>query len=119
MYIEKHQKIYTKKCAENAKRSWIIPQYLTLHWSGKLLPKPEDRYQLEEQVVVAIIHQTEMKTLGVPSNQPSIKQALGSTIASKTLNLLKEWNCQRSLVAMTFKYWSYLYCMHFHTASNW
>ena len=45
-----------------------------------------------------------MKTLDVPLYQPGIEQALGSTLASKTLSLLTEWNCQESLEAMTVTY---------------
>ena len=66
------------------------------------MPQLKDKYQMEEQVVLLVSNQTEMKMVGVPSYQLGIKQALGSAIASKTLSLLKECNCQESLMAMTF-----------------
>jgi hypothetical protein len=101
-YAEKHRKIVNKDTVEHVKESWQMPKLSTLHWDSKLMSKLDNNDQQDERLVIAISTQDDMKVLGVLSYEPKTDQDTGSIVAGKTLELLEEWGCQESVVAMTF-----------------
>ena len=52
--------------ASTAQKSWIAPQYATVHWDSKLMSNP-NKHVLEERLVVAVGDNKSVSILGVPA----------------------------------------------------
>ena len=56
----------------------------------------------EKHLTVAIGDENEIKFLGVSGYQSGANRRSGEIITEKTIELLKVWNCQQSVILMVF-----------------
>ena len=56
----------------------------------------------EKHLTVAIGDENKIKFLGVPGYQSGANRRSGEIITEKTIELLKVWNCQQSVILMVF-----------------
>ncbi|KAK6185088.1 hypothetical protein SNE40_007402 [Patella caerulea] len=99
-FTDKHRRLANITTATSARQSWDDPPYLSLHWDSKLLEKLNDKYSLEERLTVAVGTQDEVKLLAVPKYQPGTDENTGEIIMRKTAELVKLWNCGKSIINM-------------------
>jgi hypothetical protein len=82
-------------------KRWVPPQFASVHWDSKLMKNPET-HVLEERLTVSVGDKNETKLLGVPAYLPGSYKKAGDKIAEATVKLLQDWNCEQSVVNMTF-----------------
>ena len=61
-----------------------------------------DKNVNEERLTVAVGDVNEIKLLGVPAYKPGTDRRSGDIITEKSMELLKLWDCQNSIVSMVF-----------------
>jgi hypothetical protein len=74
----------------------------------------------EERLTVTERDATQLKLLGVSSYSKAMNPSRGEVIAELTMKFMKKWNCNDSIVNMTFettspKYWQPNCSLYFHT----
>jgi len=91
-----------EKIAAGIREEWTPPTYASLHWDSKLMGTLSNKNVNEERLTVAIGDVTQIKLLGVPAYRSGTNRRSGEIITEKTMELLKIWNCQQSVVSMVF-----------------
>lgn len=92
----------TENIATTVREQWKAPGYASLHWDSKLMGSLTDKNVNEERLTVAVGDVNDMKLLGVPAFKPGTDRRTGDIITEKTMELLKLWDCQKSIVSMVF-----------------
>ena len=87
--------------AQTIREEWRPPASATLHWDSKLMPSL-DNHRREERLTVVVGDNDDLKLLGTPSYQPGGSISAGEQIASRTVELLNQWNCADTIVSMCF-----------------
>ena len=91
-----------EKIATAVRDEWNPPKYASLHWDSKLMGTLTDKNVTEERLTVAVGDANEIKLLGVPAYKPGTDRRAGDIVTEKTMELLKLWDCQNSIVSMVF-----------------
>jgi len=91
-----------EKIATAVREEWKPPTYVSLHWDSKLIGTLADKNVKEERLTVAVGDKNEIKLLGVPAYQPGTDRRSGEIITEKSMELLKLWDCEKSVVSMVF-----------------
>ena len=93
--LETIQKI-SEKIAEN----WVPPSIAIIHWDGKLVDTA-DKTNKVERLPILLSGIGGIKLLGVPAI-PYKSSSAGEKIAQASLELIKIWDCAKSLRGMVF-----------------
>ena len=93
--LETIQKI-SEKIAEN----WVPPSIANIHWDGKLVDTA-DKTNKVERLPILLSGIGGIKLLGVPAIPYKLSSA-GEKIAQASLELIKIWDCAKSLRGMVF-----------------
>lgn len=88
------KKIRTEEAADTRKQ-FVVPDFVTLHWDGKIVPGDHERLGI---LVAGAPNFTEGKLLGVPV----IPDGTGTTQAKASFTLAKDWKVENAVVGLVF-----------------
>jgi hypothetical protein len=91
-----------EKIATAVRETWKPPKLASLHWDSKLMGSLTNKNVNEERLTVAVGNINEIKLLGVPAYKPGTDKGSGDIITEKSMELLRLWHCEDSIVSMVF-----------------
>ena len=86
---------------ETIKKQWTPPDYVVIHWDGKLMASLTSKYKVEDRLPVVVSGGGYFQLLGIPViSKNSGEEKAGSKTGEAVLRLLSDWNCLSRTTAM-------------------